>query len=111
MHPEDVPAPKTEEQMFINIMKYIDRLVNAVRPKKLLYMAVDGVAPRAKMNQQRSRRFKAAKEFKDQEDVADELRQKLEQQGKNVPEKKESSFDHNVITPGTSKPVDAQRGQ
>ena len=89
--------------MFINIMKYIDRLVHAVRPRKLIYMAVDGVAPRAKMNQQRSRRFKAAKELKDQAEVEEQLRQQMERQGKNLPPKGDSSFDHNVITPGTSE--------
>ncbi len=39
------------DEVWINIMKAIDELVHSVKPKKILFMAVDGVAPRAKMNQ------------------------------------------------------------
>ena len=54
-------------------------------------MAVDGVAPRAKMNQQRSRRFKTAKE-------AAEVREKALRNGEKLPDEK--AFDSNCITPG-----------
>ncbi len=101
VHPEDVPPPETEEDMFLAIFAYIDRLVRAVRPRKLLYMAIDGVAPRAKMNQQRARRFKAAQEIQEREEVEEEIRAKLVARGHKAPPKSKHSFDHNVITPGT----------
>ncbi|CAG8440611.1 11936_t:CDS:10 [Diversispora eburnea] len=55
-------------------------------------MAVDGVAPRAKMNQQRGRRFRTAK------DAAEAVR-RAKQKGEELP--KEAPFDSNCITPGT----------
>jgi 5'-3' exoribonuclease 1 len=71
-------------------MLAIDELVHTVKPKKLLFLAVDGVAPRAKMNQQRARRFRSAKD-------AMALRDTFVSQGKDAPE----LFDSNAISPGT----------
>ena len=38
------------EELWAAIMRSIDELVHVVKPKKMLFLAVDGVAPRAKMN-------------------------------------------------------------
>ena len=37
------PAPKNEDEMMTEIFLYIDRLMSIVRPRRLLYMAIDGV--------------------------------------------------------------------
>lgn len=94
-HPNDEDAHfrLTEEQIFTSIFAYVDHLFGKIKPKKLFFMAVDGVAPRAKMNQQRSRRFRTAKE-------AREVREKAERKGEKLPETK--AFDSNCITPGKS---------
>jgi 5'-3' exoribonuclease 2 len=39
-HPEDKPPPATEAEMMMEIFKYTDRVVNMVRPKRLLYIAI-----------------------------------------------------------------------
>ena len=80
-----------EREMFQRIFSYTDRLYKLVRPSRLMFLAVDGVAPRAKMNQQRSRRFRSSKE---REAL---LADYVAKEGK-LPD--EESFDSNCITPG-----------
>ena len=102
-HPEDKPAPRDEDEMMVAIFQCIDRLFAIVRPRKVLYMAIDGVAPRAKMNQQRSRRFRASKEAAEKKDAMERISGELEDKGFYLPPKKanEQHFDSNCITPGT----------
>ena len=59
-HPEGGAQPKSEREVFEAILKYVDGLLQLVRPRRLLYLAVDGPAPRAKMNQQRTVRASPA---------------------------------------------------
>lgn len=66
--------PKTINQVYFEVCKIIDKLVALVKPKKQLVLAIDGVAPFSKQNQQRQRRFRS-----------EEM----------------SVFDPNCITPGT----------
>jgi 5'-3' exoribonuclease 1 len=82
----------TEDDMFIAIFNYIEHLFGKIKPQKLFYMAIDGVAPRAKMNQQRARRFRTALD-------AELAREKALKEGQELP--KEAAFDSNCITPGT----------
>ena len=74
------------------IFNYIEHLFGKIKPKKLFFMAIDGVAPRAKMNQQRARRFRTALD-------AEKARDKAVREGQELP--KEEPFDSNCITPGS----------
>lgn len=81
-----------EDEMFIKIFNYIEHLFGKIKPQKLFFMAIDGVAPRAKMNQQRARRFRTALDN-------EQAREKAIREGVELP--KEPPFDSNCITPGT----------
>lgn len=94
-HPNDNHASNslTLREMMLSIFRYVDRMVTEiVKPKKVLFLAIDGVAPRAKLNQQRARRFRAA------QDRIESI-EKAKQRGDVVDE--ETLFDSNCITPGT----------
>lgn len=68
-----------------------------------LTILLDGVAPRAKMNQQRSRRFRSAQEAKEKEEDQAEFLKMLKAGGKEIHESLENKkvWDSNAITPGT----------
>lgn len=75
--------------IFDNIADYTIKLIDIAQPTELLYIAIDGVAPRAKMHQQRKRRFLSAQRniaianFKAKHKIPD------------------TKWDSNAITPGT----------
>ncbi|KAJ2827636.1 5'-3' exoribonuclease 2, partial [Coemansia erecta] len=100
-HPQHKEAPETEEQMMVEVFKCLDRVFAMIRPRKLVYMALDGVAPRAKMNQQRSRRFRAAQEAEEKERERALYAEEVFRATGVVQPAAKPSWDSNCITPGT----------
>ena len=80
-----------EKKMLFRIENEIKELIETYSPERL-YLAIDGVAPAAKMKQQRERRYKAILE----KQKLREIKQKLE-----LPIQEET-WDKNCISPGTA---------
>ena len=49
---------RSYEEIYSDVCDTIEKLFHIIKPKNLLFISVDGVAPRSKMNQQRIRRYK-----------------------------------------------------
>lgn len=84
------PVHDLEEEMILEVLKYLQYVISYVNPTETVFIAIDGVAPRAKMNQQRSRRFKAAKDKKILNDINRKYKEPVS-----------FDWDTNAITPGT----------
>jgi len=104
-HPQNGgPQPRSEQEIFENIFAYTDKIVKIVKPQKVLYLAIDGVAPRAKLNQQRSRRFRTARDAEEQRLRESEIKANWKDQiAFDELDNHDTGFkfDSNVITPGT----------
>lgn len=102
-HPENKPPPETEDEMLLAVFEYTNRVLNMARPRKVLMIAVDGVAPRAKMNQQRSRRFRSARDAQVENEAREQVMREREQVGEFIDDsvKNKKTWDSNAITPGT----------
>jgi 5'-3' exonuclease len=70
-------SSQTQKYLFRMVGSYLDKLIAFVKPRKRVVMAVDGPAPLSKQAQQRSRRYRSARDNVD------------------------GMFDSNAITPGT----------
>jgi len=82
---------KLEKKMIDKVLEYIDEISNYVKPKKGIFLAIDGVAPVAKIKQQRSRRFKSVHD----KELWDSIKKK---HGKPL----SNSWNNSAITPGTA---------
>jgi 5'-3' exonuclease len=81
---------RLESKMINQVIKYLDEIINLVNPSELIYIAIDGVAPMAKIKHQRTRRFKSVKD----NETKNNIRKKH-----NIAE--ENLWSNACITPGT----------
>ena len=84
----------TTIEIYAEICEVINHIVHLVKPKKFLMISVDGVAPRAKMNQQRIRRFR--KELNEKKEEEEKNKNEI-----NIDNNDEIIFDSNSISAGT----------
>jgi 5'-3' exonuclease len=88
--PNERNKDKLEKKMFQRIENYIDYLISYVNPIDGVYISVDGVAPMAKISQQRKRRFRSI------DDII--VRNAIKKKHKKTIN---DTWNNTVITPGT----------
>ena len=97
------PEPQSETEMIERILEALDKLYRLVQPRKTLVLAIDGVAPRSKLNQQRCRRFRAARDRLRTDEILKEECAKIVETYPHFPKPQwTSKWDHNQITPSTA---------
>ena len=90
LHTNITDVNKLENLMIERIIKYIEYIIKFTNPSNLIYIAVDGVAPVAKINQQRKRRYKSIIDA----NFIKELNKKYNKEKNDI-------WSNIVITPGT----------
>ena len=89
-----------EDELIRSAIKYIVKLRDHVQPTDLLYVAIDGVVPMAKIRQQRMRRFKSV--WVAREEGAIKAAGVGAGVGAGIEAGASESWDRNAITPGTA---------
>lgn len=90
-HPQVGKKPQNEDEMMQRIVDELLFLARTVSPKNLFYIAVDGVAPAAKQEQQRHRRFVAVNDHEIRSNYINEIQERYKQQMETQHLKKEVS--------------------
>lgn len=89
------PEMKSYETLITHTLAYLDTLCSLIPNLELIYLALDGVPPRAKMEQQRSRRFHSVCKKKKAQKINENYGNNLDKTNYNF------HLDTNMITPGT----------
>ncbi|EGR28676.1 hypothetical protein IMG5_170600 [Ichthyophthirius multifiliis] len=83
--------PQSLDQIYQNILTHIESIIQLIEPQSQVYLMMDGTCPRAKMNQQRQRRFHAQKNL-------NQTKEDFKNQGIQI---KEQTVPSNSVSPGT----------
>lgn len=90
-----------EKHMIEECLVHLSKIIKYANPRRLIYIAIDGVAPRAKMVQQRNRRFKSIKERQ----LDTEMKHRNNYHDPNITQElkdnEDEFWDSNSISPGT----------
>ena len=89
---KDSLSGKKMEEIFIEIVNYLNYIINTIQPKKTLTISIDGVSPRCKIQNQRIRRFLSSMK---QKSFNEFLEKNLKIPASAI------NFKNNSITPGT----------
>lgn len=104
--PASITPKEFQAQVIQDSLDYISVITHHVAPKKLLYIAVDGTCPRAKMQQQRKRRFMSVWRTEKIQEVRKGCHTNTytnaHSHASNTSSDHDSSiWDSNIVTPGT----------
>ncbi|EGG18205.1 hypothetical protein DFA_03692 [Cavenderia fasciculata] len=86
--------PNTDDTIKENIFKRLNDIIVTTNPSDLVYIALDGVPPRAKATEQRRRRFRSAKD----------IREILSKGPKQPNPRHNNNNNHSSSSPSTSSP-------
>lgn len=92
-----IPKEMLEEMIMNDSIRYVEYLQSIVKPSDLTYIAIDGACPRAKMVQQRKRRYVSS------------MRKRLVENNPDYQKSINVEWNSNAITPGTKFMTDFDR--
>jgi 5'-3' exonuclease len=90
LHLVDTNVELLEKKIIKEVISYIEHLIDNIKPTNTIYIAIDGVAPMAKIKHQRMRRFKSVYDKKIIEDLS-----------KKYSHEYQKEWNTSAITPGT----------
>lgn len=90
-----------EKHMIEECISHLSKIIKYSAPRRLIYIAIDGVAPRAKMVQQRNRRFKSIKEREMDIEIKHRNQYNDPNVSKELKDNEDEFWDTNSISPGT----------